>query len=154
RVVERCHLSDHPADADPGEVGRRVPEGIRERGGVGREVAQRVVGCVGVDRRRLPAVAQVVAHDTAAGCAETFAELVGPREHRRRAHGEDEGSVDMAERVGAEAHAAAAFVRHVRGSTWTLYSAISTIWPSFTTYFCVHSLRNGCPVARTVPASL
>ena len=34
-----------------------------------------------------------------------------------------------------------------------LYSAISTIWLSCTTYFCVHSFLNGCPVARTVPDS-
>lgn len=32
-----------------------------------------------------------------------------------------------------------------------LYSDISTIKPFFTTYFCEHSCRNGCPAALTVP---
>jgi hypothetical protein len=37
--------------------------------------------------------------------------------------------------------------------TWMLYSSISVIRPSLTTYFCAHSFRNGFPVAFTVPDS-
>jgi hypothetical protein len=38
-------------------------------------------------------------------------------------------------------------------STWTLYSCISVIRLSRTTYFCAHSFQNGLPVAFTVPDS-
>lgn len=40
-----------------------------------------------------------------------------------------------------------------QSSTLMLYSSISVISPSRTTYFCAHSLRNGFPVALTVPDS-
>ncbi len=60
-MVERGHLGDHPADADPREVRGPAAERMGEGRGVGGEVAQGVGGRLQVRRRGLAAVAQVVA---------------------------------------------------------------------------------------------
>jgi hypothetical protein len=89
-VVERGDLGDHPAHADAGQVRRSLVEPSGERRGVGREIAQRVRRPLGIDGRRCPRVAQVVAHDVAPAARELLAERVGPREHRRAAREQHE----------------------------------------------------------------
>lgn len=61
------------------------PPSVGEGRGVGGEVAQRVGGSLRVRRRRLAAVAQVVAHHASPPGGEPLAECIGPGEHRRPA---------------------------------------------------------------------
>jgi hypothetical protein len=72
-----------------GTAAERVDEGGR----VGGEVAQGVGRRLRVRRRRLAAVAQVVAHHPAAAGGQTLAERVRPGEHRGPAREQDERCV-------------------------------------------------------------
>ena len=102
RMIERGHLGDHPADADPREVRGPATEHVGKGRRVGGEVAQGVGGRLRVRRRRLAAVAQVVAHHAAPAGGEAFAESVGPGEHRRPARQQDEWCVVVTERIDAQ----------------------------------------------------
>ena len=102
RMIERGHLGDHPADADPCEVRRPAAEHVGQGRRVGGEVAQAVGGRLRVRRRRLAAIAQVVAHHAAPADGETLAQRVGPREHRRPARQQDEWSVVVTEGLDAQ----------------------------------------------------
>ena len=101
-MVERGDLGDHPADADPREVGGAAAERVGEGRGVGGEVAQGVGGRFRVRRRRLAAVAQVVAHYAAPAGGEALAERVGPGQHRRPAGEQDEWCVVVTEGLDAQ----------------------------------------------------
>ena len=101
-MVERGHLGDHPTDADPREVCGPAAECVGKGRGVGGEITQGVGGRLRVRRRRLAAVAQVVAHDAAPGGGEALAERVGPGEHRRPARQQDERCVVVTEGLDAQ----------------------------------------------------
>src|SRR5664280_2105560 len=101
-MVERGHLSDHPADADPRQVRGPAAERVGKGRRVGGEVAQGVGGHLRVRRRRLAAIAQVVAHHAAPADGEALAERVGPGEHRRPARKEDERCLIIAEGLDAQ----------------------------------------------------
>ena len=101
-MVERGHLGDHPADADPREVRGSAAERVDEGRRVRSEVAQGVDGCVRVRRRRLAAVTQVVAHHAARTGSEALAERVGPGEHRRPAREQDQWRVVVTEGLDAD----------------------------------------------------
>ena len=102
RMVERGHLGDHPADADPREVRRPTAEHVDQGRRVCGEVAQCVSGGLQVRRRRLAGIAQVVTHHAAAADGEAFAERVGPGHHRRRAREQDERCVVVTEGLDAQ----------------------------------------------------
>ena len=102
RMIERGHLGDHPTNADPRKVRRPATEHVGKGRRVGGEVAQAVGGRLRVRRRRLAAVAQVVAHHAAPAGGEAFAERVGPGEHRRPARQQDERCVVVTERIDAQ----------------------------------------------------
>ena len=102
RMVEGGHLSDHPADADPREVRGSGAESTGKSRRIRGEVAQGVGGRVRVDRRRLAAVAQVVAHHAATAGGEALAEHVGPGEHRRAAGEQDKWCGVVAEGLDAQ----------------------------------------------------
>ena len=97
RMVEHSHLGDHPADAYPREVRRSSAERVSKGRRVGGEAAQGVGGRLRIRRRRLPAIAQVVAHHTAPAGGEALAKRVGPGEHRRPASEQDEWRVVVTE---------------------------------------------------------
>ncbi len=100
-MVERGHLGDIPPTPIPARCAGpppRVGKGRR----VGGEVAQGVGGRLRVRRRRLAAVAQVVAHHAAPAGGEALAERVGPGEHRRPAREQDEWCVVVTEGLDAQ----------------------------------------------------
>ena len=101
-MVEHGHLSDHAADADPREVRGPAAEGVDKGRCVVGEVAKRVGGRLRVCGGRLAAVAQVVAHDAAPAGREALAERLGPGEHRRPAHEQDEWCVLVTEGLDAQ----------------------------------------------------
>lgn len=101
-MVEHGHLGDHPTDTDPREVRGPAAERVGKGRRVGGEVAQGVGGRLRVRRRRLSAVAQVVAHDAAPAGGEALAQRVGPGEHRRPAREQDEWRVVVTERLDAQ----------------------------------------------------
>ena len=76
--------------------------GVVIGGRVGGEVAQGVGGRLRVRRRRLAAIAQVVAHHAAPAGGEALAERVGPGEHRRPAREQDERCVLVTEGLDAQ----------------------------------------------------
>ena len=114
RMVEHGHLGDHPADADPREVRGPPAERVSEGRRVGGEVAQAVVGRLRIPRRRLPAIAQVVAHHTAPASGEALAKRVGPGEHRGPAREQDERRVVVTERLDAQGDLIDGDLSHVR----------------------------------------
>jgi hypothetical protein len=75
-VVERQQLGDESGRRDPGHVRGRDSEPVEHADGVGDEIAQGVVGVIGIDGRRAPGVALVVADDEAPG--QLVDERVGP----------------------------------------------------------------------------
>jgi hypothetical protein len=102
RMIEHGHLGDHPADADPREVRRPPAERVSKGRRVGGEAAEGVGGRLRIRRRRLPAIAQVVAHHPAPAGGEALAQRVGPGEHRRPAREQDEWRVVVTERLDAQ----------------------------------------------------
>ena len=102
RMVECGHLGDHPADADPREVRRPAAEHVGKGRRVSGEVAQGVGGRLRVRRRRLAAIAQVVAHHAAPAGGEALAERVGPGEHRRPTRQQDEQCVLVTKGLDAQ----------------------------------------------------
>ena len=101
-MVERGYLGDHPADADPREVRGPAAERVGKGRRVGGKVAQGVGGRLRVRRRRLAAIAQVVAHHAAPAGGEALAERVGPGEHRRPAREQEEWCVVVTEGLDAQ----------------------------------------------------
>jgi len=90
RVVERGDLGDHPADPDPRQVRRPVVKPASQCRGIGCEITQCVSRSRGIDGGRRTAVAEVVPHDVTPAAGECLAQCVGPGEHGRSAHEQDE----------------------------------------------------------------
>jgi hypothetical protein len=86
RMIKRGDLGDHPVDADARQVRLSVIELTGERRGVRGKISERVCGSLGIDGGRRARVTQVVSHDVAPAPRERHTERVGPGEHGRGAH--------------------------------------------------------------------
>jgi hypothetical protein len=102
RMVEGGNLSDHPTDADAGEVRRPAAERTKKGRGVGGEVPKWVGGPLRILCCRRAAVAQVVANDLPRTGGESLAQRIRPRVHGRSAGEQHEWSGFVAEGLDAE----------------------------------------------------
>jgi hypothetical protein len=100
-MVERGHLGDHPADADPREVRGPAAERVGKGRRVGGEVAQGVGGASGSasSTRRYRAGRSA---PRGARRRRGARKRVGPGEHRRSAREQDEWCVVVTERLDAQ----------------------------------------------------